>query len=86
MLGNNADAFFTTAMKTSVVKGGNIKMARNEMPAPRSLALSGPGVVCMGADPAPVVPEAPKSNTMLLVGVAAGLAALLLLCKRKKAA
>jgi hypothetical protein len=80
MLGNNADAFFNTAMPTSVVSGGNVKMARNEMPAPRSLALSGQ-VTCMGAEA-----EAPKSNTMMIVGVAAGIAALLLLCRRKKAA
>lgn len=35
MLGNNADAFFTTPMRTTVITGGNAAHARrNEMPAP----------------------------------------------------
>jgi hypothetical protein len=35
MLGNNADAFFTTPMRTSVVRGGNAANALSGgMPAP----------------------------------------------------
>lgn len=34
MLGNNADAFFTTPMRTSIVKGNQLAGLRGEMPAP----------------------------------------------------
>lgn len=55
MLGNNADAFFTTPMKTSITTGGNAAYAgRNEMPAPwmpaSATASASSALPGMGAD------------------------------------
>jgi len=44
MLGNNADAFFTTPMRHRVTQGGNVAN-QNAMPAPRDLNQSATGVV-----------------------------------------
>lgn len=50
MLGNNADAFFTTPMRTSVVAGGNAANAlAGGMPAPYGATMP------FGADAAPAV-------------------------------
>lgn len=77
MLGNNADAFFTTPMPTTILRGGNkAHQYRNEMPAPfvtgsKTMQYSMlPGV---GQDPdspvtatAPdVAAPAPASSTLL---------------------
>ena len=44
MLGNNADAFFTTPMRHHVVSGGNVAN-QSPMPAPRDVNQSATGVV-----------------------------------------
>lgn len=44
MLSNNADAFFTTPMRHTVVRGGNVGN-QNAMPAPREVNGSATGVV-----------------------------------------
>ena len=44
MLSNNADAFFTTPMRHTVVRGGNVGN-QNAMPAPRGVNESATGVV-----------------------------------------
>ncbi len=44
MLGNNADAFFTTPMRHSVVRGGNVGN-QAPMPIPRDPNSSATGVV-----------------------------------------
>lgn len=60
MLGNHADAFFTTPMRTSVVRGGNSR-PRNTMPMPyeggsrtRQVTMAG-----MGDDPSSPVTADP---------------------------
>lgn len=73
MLGNNADAFFTTPMRTSIVSGGNAANAlAGGMPAPY-------GASCMpfGDDAAPVQ-IAQETTKLLGVGlpVILGVAAL----------
>ena len=60
MLGNNADAFFTTPMRTSIVSGGNAANAlAGGMPAP------------FGADPvaSEVPPAKIAAETTKLFGV-----------------
>lgn len=49
MLGNNADAFFTTPMRHRVVSGGNVGH-QHPMPAPRDLNQSATGVVVTRAN------------------------------------
>lgn len=44
MLGNNADAFFTTPMRHSLVRGGNVGN-QAPMPSPRDVNSSATGVV-----------------------------------------
>lgn len=67
MLGNNADAFFTTPMRHRVVSGGNVGN-QNPMPAPRDLNQSATGIVVTRAngdflpgvgEEAPAAPAAP---------------------------
>ncbi len=40
MLGNHADAFFTTPMPTSVTRGNEVAVASGGMPAPRDVNRS----------------------------------------------
>jgi hypothetical protein len=48
MLGNNADQFFTTPMKTTVTtQAGRAANAGNEMPAPRPLSVSATNTASM---------------------------------------
>lgn len=85
MLGNNADAFFTTPMRHRVVSGGNVGN-QSPMPVPRDVNSSATGTVItklagdflpgQGAAVAPnepVAEPAPAFLTPTVVGV--GLAA-----------
>lgn len=64
MLGNNADAFFTTPMRTQIVSGGNAANAMaGGMPAPF-------GVMPFGDTPAaPAAPAQIAAQTTKLLGV-----------------
>ena len=78
MLGTNADAFFTTNMRTSVRNGGNAEFASGGgMPAP--FALSGPDVrefLPMGNDAAVQIAAETKKFLGMTIPVALGAAAL----------
>ena len=64
MLGNQADAFFTTPMRTSIVSGGNAANAlAGGMPAPY-----GPGGMPFGDAPAAAAVQA-ETKKFLGVGV-----------------
>ena len=71
MLGNNADAFFTTPLRTSVLAGGNAAFAAGGgMPAPYGASQFLP----MGEAPAAVVQETTKLlgvGLPVILGVAA---------------
>lgn len=70
MLGNNADAFFTTPMRTSIVSGGNAANAlAGGMPAPYGAMPFGEG-----AAPAQIAQETTKLlgvGLPVILGVAA---------------
>lgn len=72
MLGNNADAFFTTPMRTKLVNGGNVGN-QSPMPAPRDINQSATGVVTtrltgdflpgIGDEPVVPAPSNPQPST-----------------------
>jgi len=70
MLGNNADAFFTTPMRTSIVSGGNAANAlAGGMPAPYGAMPFGEGDA-----PAQIVQETTKLlgvGLPVILGIAA---------------
>ena len=73
MLGNNADAFFTTNMRTSVRQGGNASFASGGgMPAPYTPAGFLPS---MGEGPAEQIATDTKKFLGMTIPVALGVAA-----------
>lgn len=79
MLGNNADQFFTTPMRTSVRSGGNTSFASGGgMPAPYTAGEFLPGVG--EGEAAPMVAQETKVLGMpITVAVGLGIAAFLFL-------
>jgi hypothetical protein len=78
MLGNNADAFFTTPMRTSVLAGGNAAFASGGgMPAPYLSGSNTREFLPMGDD-APAAQIAQETTKLFGVGlpVILGVAAL----------
>jgi hypothetical protein len=75
MLGNNADQFFTTPMRTSVVSGGNAANAlAGGMPAPYVSGSSTREFLPMGEAPAAIAQETTKLlgvGLPVILGVAA---------------
>lgn len=70
MLGNNADQFFTTPMKTTVTtQAGRAANAGSEMPAPRPLSVSATNTASMlpgmGEMDPPQAGPAPVTASML---------------------
>jgi hypothetical protein len=64
MLGNNADAFFTTPMMHRVTSGGNIAN-QTPMPAPRDLNQSATGMVTTRSITTDFLPLGDDDKTVL---------------------